>query len=680
MAHPRRQLRLLGDQGFQRLRHGVGRVSDLFLARLAVGRTAALFAAAGAAAIPSLAYSSYVVEEFLAYPYAALCLFLITKAFVVRGRSRRSLAWGGGAVVASAVAPAVKGELVVIPLALLLALLFALWSSDRARARRTRWSPGDWAGLVVLVMGIVFALSGFASQHSMQWLRVTRYYKNRALEQGNWAVAALAIGIGIVPMIAGLAALAPARGEPPNRGVRMFRAVALGAVVSFGLYTAMKAAYLSTSFATRVEERNLIYVAPVLFVGTALVLERRRANLAALAGAALYVLYLVVYSGYHAVGSAYELGVQLYSDALGFSILQAANRYLLLSTTGARVVVAAIWAVGLAALLLLRFTARRQRAGIVLTVALGLAVVGWNVTGEIAAAAGSISISRSAGDTLKQPFSWVDEATGGQPTLYLGEGEADQNPEWMLEFWNRSLVRVSSLDGSVQGPGPAGGPDLGADGELSGAAACHICLRGGGPSMRRPRRHTSRVARLPSRRSPANVAADPTRPAESAALGLHRHLPGRLERSGRQRVLPLLERQRLAPDRRLAGRLGRSSRSEPGTPHSREARDQRQPPADPRLNHEAGRPLDRQPRDADALPADSAAAVRRACRGRQEVRTPRRRSAPLRHADAGGTDHLHVLPDQTRRLPVAPRRAGRNRAPDLSDVGGPGVRPRPSCS
>jgi hypothetical protein len=42
------------------------------LARLLVGRRPALFAAAGAAAIPSLAYSSYIVEETFAYPYAAL--------------------------------------------------------------------------------------------------------------------------------------------------------------------------------------------------------------------------------------------------------------------------------------------------------------------------------------------------------------------------------------------------------------------------------------------------------------------------------------------------------------------------------------------------------------------------------------------------------------------------------
>ena len=37
-----------------------------------------------------------------------------------------------------------------------------------------------------------------------------------------------------------------------------------------------KAAYLSTVFSTTVVERNLIYLAPLLFVATALALERGR--------------------------------------------------------------------------------------------------------------------------------------------------------------------------------------------------------------------------------------------------------------------------------------------------------------------------------------------------------------------------------------------------------------------
>ena len=64
----------------------------------------------------------------------------------------------------------------------------------------------------MLVFGSMFLISGFASHHSSQWLS-DPLYKHRDLDRA-WAAAALAIGIGVVPLIAGLAALAPARGAP----------------------------------------------------------------------------------------------------------------------------------------------------------------------------------------------------------------------------------------------------------------------------------------------------------------------------------------------------------------------------------------------------------------------------------------------------------------------------------
>jgi hypothetical protein len=36
----------------------------------------------------------------------------------------------------------------------------------------------------------------------------------------------------------------------------------------------------------------------------------------------------------------------------------------------------------------------------------------------------------------------------------------DQNSEWLLEFWNRSIKAVWSLDGTAQGPGPTLTPDM----------------------------------------------------------------------------------------------------------------------------------------------------------------------------------------------------------------------------
>ena len=347
-----------------------------------------------------------------------------------------------------------------------LAALFAWWWTDRTRRWRSTWSRSDWAGAILLALGVVFVLSGVASHHSIQWLTVTRAYKDRAFVQGNWAFGSLAIGLGVIPLIAGIAVLFRAHGEEWTRELRIFRYVSLAGLITFGMYTAMKAAWLSTVFATRVEERNLIYIAPLLFVGTAIVLERRRVSRLGLAVGAAYALYLVGYALYHAVDSAYEMGVQLYSDALGFSILQQANRYLYMDTTTARLVLIGVFIIGMVVLVAPRLLPHHHRLVGVLTAALAVGILAWSLTGEIAASIGTVSIDRTAAKTLRHPFSWVDDATHRQPTLYVGEGEFDQNPEWMLEFWNRSIQRVTSLDGTVGGPGPAGGPDLTANGTI----------------------------------------------------------------------------------------------------------------------------------------------------------------------------------------------------------------------
>jgi hypothetical protein len=108
----------------------------------------------------------------------------------------------------------------------------------------------------------------------------------------------------------------------------------------------------------------------------------------------------------------------------------------------------------------------RTRIAASLVAAAAIGVIGWNLTGELAAAAGTNSIARQAAATLKRPFTWVDDATGVAPTLYIGQDETDQNAEWLLEFWNRSITGVSSLDGTLGGPGLAGGPNFTQNGTL----------------------------------------------------------------------------------------------------------------------------------------------------------------------------------------------------------------------
>ena len=427
-----------------------------FLARMIVPKPWALFAAAGSAVIPSVAYSSYIVEENLAYPYAALCLLLVAKAFCVRSR-----AWILAAVGASIVAPAVRGELIGVPILFATGLFFMWWSSDAQHERRRSWSLGDWLGAIALWAGGIIVISGFASQHSQGWYDVTAYNwtKYRALAYGDWAAGALVTGLGVIPIVAGLASLVAPRGEARVREVRVFRCVATAAIIAFGGYTAMKASYESQFFETRVWERDLIYIAPLLFIGTAFVLDRRRVNWLALAAASAYVLYLVL-------GTPLQLGVQLVSDALGFAIIQQANRYYEWTGTDARNMLLVLFGVGLVLIASIVLLRGRRRLPTVLAAFLGVVLLSWNVTGEISAAAGSTSISRDFARILGHPFSWVDDTTRGKPTIYLSQGVVDQRPEWLLEFWNRSITAVSSLDGTIGGPGPAGAPNITSTGQL----------------------------------------------------------------------------------------------------------------------------------------------------------------------------------------------------------------------
>jgi hypothetical protein len=424
-----------------------------FLARIFMRRGWALFAAAGAGALPSLAYSSWIVEETLAYPYAALCFLLIVKALVERRRG-----WVAAAVLAALVAPLVRGELIVIPIICAIAVLFVVWSSEWGRTRRESWSFGDHLGVALLALGAIFALSALASHHSQQWDGVTRFWKHRAIVLGDWAAGALAIGMGVIPFVVGLAALFRAPGEERSREVRMFRSVASAAIIGFALYTGMKAAYLQSSFATRVEERNLIYIAPLLFIGTAFVFDRRRVNLVALTAAGAFGLYLVV-------GTPFQMGVQLYSDALGFAILQQANRYYEWTPWGAQWLLIGILVGGLVVVLATTVPRLRKPAAAAAAV-LALGILAWNVTGEVSATAGNVSIARDAGRILRHPYTWVDDVAHGDPTLYLAQGVADQRAEWLLEFWNRSLTSISSFDGTLLGPGPSGAPNITADGRL----------------------------------------------------------------------------------------------------------------------------------------------------------------------------------------------------------------------
>jgi hypothetical protein len=426
-------------------------VPAYLLARTVVSRPWALFAALAAGAIPAYSYAPFLMEEPLAYPYATLALWLIARALtdLRRGTVLPALA-------ACLVAPLVRGQLTVLIPTLALGLAALWWQSDRFRELRRGWSAWDWSGVVVLGVGFAVTVSAWLGHQSESWYRATGFYKGRMLEYGLWAVGALGIGIGILPLVGGLAALA-LRGRG-DRAERAFVITCASAITCFGFYTAVKAAYISTEFATRVEERNVIYLAPLLFIGTAIVLARPRARLWAVGVAALFALYLVT-------TTPYELESYPYGDAPALSMLALGNREFALNAGGIERVLVLTLLVG-TALLVARTVVRGGRMPLALGSVTAAAVLAWTLTAEIYAARGFDTQASQLFANLPQPPDWVDEATGGEPAMYFGQAIDDPNGIYLMEFWNRTVGKVWSLDGSARPPTLS--PDLAsADGTLT---------------------------------------------------------------------------------------------------------------------------------------------------------------------------------------------------------------------
>jgi hypothetical protein len=397
--------------------------------------------------IPALAYSSMLLVEPLAYPWAALCFFLLAKALATRRP-----AWVTAAAAACLVAPRIRGQLFVIAAAAVGAALAFWFGGEGGRRLRRNWTRWDWIGFVVLTICAGSVASAIAAHHSAVWQISTEQHLGRMVRYGLSAAGALTIGLGVLPTIAGLAALARTRHEPPSRERRAFISITLAMLAGFGVYTAAKAAYVSTLELTSLTERNLIYVAPLLFVGMALVFERRRALRSAVLAATAFALYLVTTTPYH-------LNINVFFDAPGISALEELSRTAGLTPHGANVLLIVLCLASGTILWFIRHF-RRSPASLALPLAAGL-VLAWNAYGEISFARASHIYGKRAVAYLPRPLSWIDGAVPpGAQVDYIGQSLTDANAILQLEFWNRSLQQVWSTDGTAPGPGPTVTPDL----------------------------------------------------------------------------------------------------------------------------------------------------------------------------------------------------------------------------
>jgi hypothetical protein len=411
------------------------------LARLFVPRGAALAAGIATAAIPSLAYTSILIPETLAYFWSTLTIWLIARALL------RPARWHVvEALAAIAIGLAIRSELQMLAVAAALAALIMAATGARGRRLIGSWSRGQQLGAATLGVLAAIWVGAVLTHHSYSW-EIGTYFHHRAFTYGLWAFGALTIGLGVLPVFVSLAWLFGNRFREP--GDRALGATLVGTTVAFGIYTAVKASYLSTNFAIRVEERNLIYLSPVVFAVTARWAVHARTRLVAILIAGAAVGYLLATTPYHN-------NEHFYSDAPGLSVLQWMNQNWSVTTSQAENVLFGILIGGVVLAAAIEALGRRsalRRWALPAGCLLAVAVVGWNLWGEIAAANASNAMAKAFRSVLPTPPDWIDRSTDRARTMFIGQSLGGSNAFWSLEFWNQSISYVWSVDASAPGPG-----------------------------------------------------------------------------------------------------------------------------------------------------------------------------------------------------------------------------------
>jgi len=363
----------------------------------------------------------------------------------------------------------------------ILGLLWLAWESEPGRRWRSRWTRWDWLGATILVVGAVLAFSAAMGHASASWRNTTGFYKERILDHGVEALGALAIGIGILPLLVGIAALARPKNEPRDPQTRAFVVTSVVALAAFVWYAGIKGAYISTVFATLVVERNVIYLCPVLFAATALAIARGIGRGWAIALAAAVTVYVVATTPLH-------LDSYPYYEAHGLSIAAFANRELGWPEGRIETALIVVSALALMFALAIRWLRIDSRAYHVIAATGAAIVVAWSLTTQVYAAEGELDLSNRTATNFTRPYDWVDRATGGKSVVVIGQQISDPTNIWLTEFFNTSIRKMWSLDGSAINVGaPILTPDLEAsDGTLTPSPETQYALALNGVELRAP--------------------------------------------------------------------------------------------------------------------------------------------------------------------------------------------------
>jgi hypothetical protein len=425
-------------------------VPTYLIARRFVGRWLALAAALLVVAHPALTYTAGIMTENAFYPIFVFWCWAMLRMLETPTVMRQL-----GAIALLPLAYFTRPQAIMLLPALVSTLVLVTMfdavtdrgrSFGRALLRAARPYLATWlifaasaSGFLVLEFVIRGKTWGEALLGPYSSLSAEHYSITKVSHWLVYHVGELAFSLEVIPFAALLlvvfAGLDP---REPNRKLRLFALVALPAAswVLIGV-----AAFASTPYALRIEERNMMYLDPLFLValvaciGGGLLWRRRTA-------AALAAVLAVACVG--AVPFISYLGPSATNDAFSLLPLQSVlDRHIVAPTQLLTLIIlGAVVAAGI-------FLLTPPRFGIALPAVVLLAFVLAN--GPVHRRTEFASTQALLGG-IQAKRDWIDRAVGTKPEVAaLWSGRAPYVTLWDNEFFNRSVGSVYNFNGPPDG-------------------------------------------------------------------------------------------------------------------------------------------------------------------------------------------------------------------------------------
>ena len=397
-----------------------------FWTRPLAGARLALLASTLTVLIPGLAYSALLMSEALYYPLAVVAAWALAAAL-----HRPTLLRQVALVAAVAAALATRTQAIGFVAAIVVAL-GVLAVAERSRAPFRRLLPtlvafaafaALWVAGRLVTGGIGQTLGAYATLAEAGEYSLSDVFTYVAWQTG--AVVIVTVGVPLVAL--GVLAWELLRGRESDAGVRALVATA----VAYLVVTVVEVGVFASRFVEHITERQLLSVAPPVFVAFAVWLARGMprpqpaTSLLAVAVAASALLLPVERITTRAAAA----------DALSTVPLEHLRRSV------SEVTFETIYAGAAAAFLLVAVLAPRRAAPVIAgVVALVLAA------GTLVASHEMRERSQFDRQTLfaGAPVDWLD-AGGGAEVAYLVTGDRIWPSVWHQMFWNRSITSVVRL-------------------------------------------------------------------------------------------------------------------------------------------------------------------------------------------------------------------------------------------